>query len=138
MLGLLFSMQRQRFQAGRNHQFQIPFREHGVGIFPVEDFALLGDANVAGKTSRRLGEDGGMSGSAAAADRSAAAVEEAKLYSVFLRRLMQFAMRFIKFPGAGEHASVFVGVGVAEHDFLPASPGIEQRLIFRDRSIGGA
>ena len=43
--------------------------------------------------------------------------------------LMQVAMCFIKLPGTAKHASVLVGVGIAEHDFLPAPPGIEQRLI---------
>ena len=70
-----------------------------------------------------------MSGSAAAAHGSSAAVEEAKLHAMFARGAMQFAMRFVEFPCAGEHAAVFVGVGVAEHDFLPASPGVEQRLV---------
>ena len=128
-LGLVFSLSRQSLQTRRDHQFQIPFREHRVGIFPVENFALLSDANVAGKTSRRLRQDGRMRRSASAAHRSPAAMEQAKLHSIFPRRAMQLAMRFIKFPGAGEHASIFVGVGIAEHHFLPASPGIEQRLI---------
>ena len=67
-----------------------------------------------------------MSGAAAAADGASAAMEEAKLDAEFLRHVVQFAVRFVNFPSAGKHASVFVGVGVAEHDFLPASPGIEQ------------
>ena len=126
----MLAAQRQGFEAGRDHQLQIPFGEHRIGILPVEHFALLGDANVAGETSRGLREDRGVSGTTAATDRSATAVEQAKLHSVFLRRAMQFAMSFVEFPRAGEHAAVFVGVGVPEHDFLPASPGIEQRLIF--------
>ena len=129
MLRLLFASQRQRFETCCDHQFQIPFGENRVGVFPVENLALLGDANLAGETSGRLGEDGRVRGTTAAAHGSTATVEEAKLYSTFLRRLMQFAMSFIEFPRAGEHASVFVGVGVAQHDFLPPSPGVEQRLI---------
>ena len=124
-------MQRQRFQARRNHQFQIPLGEHRVGIFPVENFALLGDANLPGKTSRRLRQNRRMRRSAAAADSSTAAVEEPQLHSMFLRRAMQLAMRFVKLPGAGEHAAIFVGVRVAEHHFLPASPRVEQNLIRR-------
>ena len=68
------------FEAGRDHQFQIPFGQHRISVFPVEDFALFGDADLAGETSRRLGEDGGVRGTAAAANRSAASVEQAKLY----------------------------------------------------------
>jgi hypothetical protein len=55
MLGLLLSVQRESFEASRDHQLQIPFGEHGVRILPVENFALLGDADVSGETSRRLG-----------------------------------------------------------------------------------
>ena len=50
----------------------------------------------------------------------------------------KFAVGLIEFPRAGEHASVFVGVGVAEHDLLPASPGIEQRAGTRDCSRAAA
>ena len=39
-------------------------------------------------------------------------------------------LRFVELPCAGEHASIFIGVGVAEHDFVGASPGIEQGLEF--------
>ena len=44
----------QSFQAGGDHQFQIPFRQNWVGIFPVEDFALLGHADLPRETARRL------------------------------------------------------------------------------------
>ena len=44
---------------------------------------------------------------------------------------MQVAMGFVQLPDAGQHATVFVGIGIAQHDFLPASPGIERRLIVR-------
>src|SRR5579859_162838 len=53
----VFSRPRQGFQARCNHQFQIPFRKHRVGIFPIEHFALFGDPNSAGKTSGWLRED---------------------------------------------------------------------------------
>ncbi len=131
MLRLLLAMQRQCFQARSDHQFQVPFGENRVRILPVEHFALLGDANVPGETSWRLREDCGVGGATTASHGSAAPMKEAKLHSIFLRRAMQLAMCFVQFPRAGEHAAVFVGVGVAEHDFLPASPGIEQSLIFR-------
>ncbi len=70
-----------------------------------------------------------MSWPTAAADRAATTVEEPQFYSMFLSCVVQLAMGFVELPCAGEHASVFVGVGVAQHDFLPSSPGIEQRLI---------
>ena len=57
-------------------------------------------------------------------------MKEAKLYSILLRGAMQLTMSFVKFPGAGEHSSIFIRIGVAQHDFLPAPPGLEQRVIF--------
>ena len=48
---------RQRFQAGRNHQLQVPLRQHRIRILPVENFSLLGDANAPGKGSFWLRQD---------------------------------------------------------------------------------
>ena len=50
-----------------------------VGVLPVEDFALLGDAEFAGEAVHGLGEDGAVGGAAAAAYGAAAAVEEAQV-----------------------------------------------------------
>ena len=41
---------------GGDHHLQVPLRQHRVGILPVEHFALLGDANLAGESADRLGE----------------------------------------------------------------------------------
>ena len=132
--GLRASGARERLQAGRDHDLQVPLGEHRVGILPVENFALLGDANLAGKIADRLGENGGVSGAAAASDGAAAAVKEAQLHVALARGAMQVAMGLVQLPDAGQHAAVFVGIGIAQHDFLPASPGIEQRLIVRRRA----
>src|SRR5215469_13942172 len=113
-------------QAGSDHELQIPFGEHGIGILPVQHFSLFGDADLTGKASRRLRQDRGMRGPAAATDRSPSAMEETKFDAERLRGAMQLAMRLVKFPGAGEHATVFVGIGVAEHDLLPASPRVDE------------
>ncbi len=43
--------------------------------------------------------------------------------------LVQGAVGLVDLPGAGDHAAVFVGVGVAEHDLLVAVPGFEQWLV---------
>ena len=117
------------FHAGSDHDLQVPLGENGIGIFPVEDLALFGDANFAGKIADRLGENGGVGRSATAANRAAAAVKQAQLHVVFAGRAMQFVVGLVQLPDAGQHAAVFVGIGIAEHDFLPASPGVEQRLI---------
>ena len=44
---------------------------------------------------------------------------------------MQATMCFIDFPQAGQHPSILVGVGIAEHHLLPSIPGLEQRQIVR-------
>src|SRR5262249_59758636 len=33
----------QSFERSGNHHFQVPFREHSIGILPVEDFSLFRD-----------------------------------------------------------------------------------------------
>src|SRR5438067_1009870 len=42
---------------------------------------------------------------------------------------MESAVGLPYLPGGGDHAAVFVGVGVAEHDFLAMVPGFEQGLV---------
>ena len=71
-----------------------------------------------------------MSRATAATHGPAAAVKEAELHIVLTSDRVQGAMRFVNFPDAGEHATVFVGIGVAEHHFLPARPGIQKSSIF--------
>src|SRR5262249_36702922 len=91
--------------------------------------SLLSDADSAGEISLWLGQNRGVRRATAASHGAAAAVKEPEFHVTFLCNLMQFAMGFVQLPSAGEHTAVFVGVGVAEHDFLPAPPGIEQWLI---------
>ena len=43
--------------------------------------------------------------------------------------LVEGAVGLPYLPGGSDHAAVFVGVGVAEHDFLLVVPGFEQRLV---------
>src|SRR5215469_18869555 len=71
-----------------------------------------------------------MGWAAAASHGTAPAVEKAEVHTKFFRRLMKCTVGLVEFPGAGKHAPVFVGIGIAKHDLLPASPGIEQRLVF--------
>ena len=80
-LGIARVGPRQRIERGRNHQFEIALGQHLVSIFEVEHLALLGDAQLAVERVHRLGKDGAMRRSAAAADRAAAAVKEPQLYA---------------------------------------------------------
>ena len=117
---------RQRIERGGDHELEVALGQHLVGVFEVEHFALLGDAQLAVERVEGLGEDGAMRGSAAAAHRAAAAVEEAQLDAGFARDHMQVAMRAEDLPRGGQHAAVFVRVGVAEHDLLPVAPTGEE------------
>ena len=94
---------------------------------------MLGDADLAGEAVDRLGEDGAMSGAASAADCASAAVEQAERDAAVVRDLMKAAMGLPDLPGGGDHAAVFVGVRVTEHDLLLVVPGFEQGLV----GVGG-
>ena len=77
------------FETGSDHQFQIPFRQNRVGIFPVENLALFGDANVPGKTSRRLRKNRRVSRPAAATNGPAPTMEESQLDVILFGSLVQ-------------------------------------------------
>ena len=74
------------------------------------------------KRSHRLRHHRAMCGTSAAPDRSAAPMKDSQMNIALACHAMQFPMRFIDFPQAGEHASVFVAVGVAQHHFLSSLP----------------
>src|SRR5271169_1436482 len=98
----------QRVEAGSDHQLETALGEHDVGVLPVQHLALLGDSNLTLESAEGLGKDGAMGWTAAAADRSSAAMKEAQMHAAFARRLVQRAMSAEDLPGAGEHAAVFV------------------------------
>ena len=65
-------------EGGGDHELEVALGEDDVGVLPVEDFALLGDAEFAGEAVHGLGEDGAVGGAAAAAYGATAAMEEAE------------------------------------------------------------
>ena len=89
----------QGVERGGDHQLEIALGENLVGVFEVEHLALLGDAQLAVEGVDGLGEDGAMRGSAAAAHRAAAAVEEAQLDAGLARHNVQVAMGAEDLPG---------------------------------------
>ncbi|MOA42674.1 hypothetical protein D3C78_1647440 [compost metagenome] len=46
------------FQRGRHQQFQVPAAHLGVLVLALDDFALLGQADLAGHRARGLRQDG--------------------------------------------------------------------------------
>ena len=87
---------------------------------------MLGDADLSGYTARRLGEDGLVRRTAAASDAAAATVEQAHTDIVFFEEFDQAQFRLIETPRAGHVAAVFVGIGIAEHDFLNVVAALQQ------------
>ena len=87
---------------------------------------MLCEAQLAGEGVHRLRKDGAVRWASTPPDGAAAAVEEPQLHTTLARDLVQRTVGFVDLPGAGNHAAVFVGVGVAEHDLLPVLPGLQQ------------
>ncbi len=65
-------------------------------------------------------------GAAAATDGAAAAVEETEGDVAVAGYFVEGAVGFVDLPGAGDHAAVFVGVGVTEHDLLMVVPTFQE------------
>ncbi len=108
---------------------KVPLSQHWVGVFPAQYFTLLSDPNLAREIASRLSEDGGVRGASSAPDGAAAAMKDAQIHRTFAGSFVELMLGLVKFPGAGQHASVLIRVGVAEHDFVRASPGVKQRLV---------
>src|SRR5580658_2921725 len=104
----------QRVERCRDHQLEVAFGEDDVRVLPVEDFALLGDAEFAAEAIDRLCVDRPVSRAPAAAYGTSAAVEEAQGDAALASYFMQRAVRLPYLPGAGDHAAIFIGVGVAD------------------------
>ena len=84
---------RQSIEGGGDHQLQVPFRKHYVGIFPVQHLALFGDANFSVEIANGLGVDGAMRGCAAATNGAATAMKQAQIDAAFASDSVEGAMR---------------------------------------------
>ena len=120
---------RDGIERGRDHQLEIALGQDHVAVLKVENLALFGDAELAVEAVEGLGVDGAVRGPTAAADRAAAPVKEPQMDVALARHLMQGTVRLPNLPGGGDHAAILVGVGVAEHDLLLASPAFKQGLV---------
>jgi len=86
----------QRLQASRNHDLQIPLREHRIGVFPGENFPLLGDANLPGEVSRRLRQNGRVRGPSTPSHGPAPSMKQPQIDPALARCLMQIALRLVQ------------------------------------------
>src|SRR5581483_3594399 len=112
---------------GSDQELEVALGEHDIGVLPVEDLALLGDAELAVEAVQRLRIQRTMGWPAATAYRASAAMKEPQRDAAFACDPMQIAVGLPDLPRRGDHAAVLVGVGVTEHHLLPALPCIEQR-----------
>src|SRR5207237_507802 len=120
---------REGFQAGGDHDLQVPLSKSRVSVFPIEHLALFGKANFTGKITDRLSQYRGMGRPSPAPNCPSTTMKETQLHLVLTGRAMELAVNFVQFPNASQHATIFIGIRIAEHDFLPTPPGIEQGLI---------
>ncbi len=71
----LFRLQQARLQRRSGEYFEVAAADFGIGIFARDDFTLLGDPDLAVHRAAGLRDDGIITRPAAAADRTAAAME---------------------------------------------------------------
>ena len=121
-----FDVEQRRLQGGRHQRLQVAVGHPRFGVLGRDHLALLGDPQRPVHRARRLGQDRVVAGSAAAADRAAAAVEEPQPDSGLARHLDQLQLGAVQRPVGGQVAAVLVGVGVAEHHFLALATRMNQ------------
>ncbi len=129
----MLRLQQAGFEGRGGQNFQIVAADFGVGIFAGDDFALLGDADLAVHRAARLRNDGVIARPAAAADRAAAAVEQPQPHAVTLEHFDQPDLGLVEFPARGDEAAVLVAVGIAQHHFLDAAAAVDQLAIIMHR-----
>jgi hypothetical protein len=85
-----FALAQQRgFEGGGSQHFEIAAADFRVRVLGRDHFALFGDADLALHRAGRLREDGLIARAATAADRTAAAVEQAHAHVVPFEHLHQ-------------------------------------------------
>src|SRR5262249_37754503 len=103
--------------------------QDGIGIFPVQVFALFGDLYFAVESPCRLRSDRVVGGSSASAHRSSSPVEQCQLYVALVSHSMETTMCLEDLPRTRKHPAILVRIRVPQHYILPPSPPIEHRHI---------
>ncbi len=119
------------FQRGGEQHFQVAAAGIRVAVLGGNHFALFRQADLAGDGAGRLGQDGVVGRTAAAADRAAAAMEQAQADAVLLEDAGQFDLGLVELPAGSQEAAVLVGIGVAEHDLVLVATAGDQCAISR-------
>ena len=115
-------MQDRRLDDGGQRELDVLLGQAWQEVLVRDHLALLGQLDLAVERAPRLGEDGGVGRAAAAPDRAASPVEEAKPDAVALGDVAKVALAAVDLPLARGHAGRLVGVRVAEHDLLHVTP----------------
>ena len=106
---------------GGRQNFEIVLRRATVGELGRHDLTLLGDAHVAVDGAGRLRGDGAAGGRTTAAHRATAAVEEADRNARVTPDADQPPLCLEELEAGAEESAVLVGVGIAQHHFLPSA-----------------
>ena len=117
-------------QAGCNHDLEVPLRQQRIGILPVQHLALLGDADVSGEIAYRLRQNRRVCRAATPSHGSTATMKKAQLQAALARHAIERTVRLVQFPSACKHSTVFIRVGIPQHDLLPTMPGRQQSFVF--------
>ena len=119
-------LEQRRLQRRGGEDLQVAPPDLGIGILAGDRLALLGDADLPLHRAAGLGQDRLVARAAAAAHRSAPAVEQAQLDAVPAEDVDQADLRLVQLPAGGDEAAVLVAVRIAEHDLLHPAPALQQ------------
>ena len=114
-----------RIHGRRGERLEVPERELRVAVAGPHDLALLGQLEPPGDGASRLGCDRKLQLPPAAADRTAAAMEQRQLDCLPDRHGGEIRLGPAQQPVRGNEPDLLVGVGVAEHHLLPIAPPAE-------------
>ncbi len=112
------AVQHRRLEGSGDGQLEVLPGQDRQAVLVGDDLALLGDLHRPVERAVRQGEHRLVGRAATAADRAAAAVEEAQVDPVPGGDVAQPALRAVDLPLRGRDARGLVGVAVAEHHLL--------------------
>ena len=143
---LLARLRRPRPQRRAQHRagslLEVAQCQRADAVFAVDHLALLGQAQSAVDRTARRGDHRALGLAAAAADRTAAAVEEADVHAAVVRERGQRDLGLLQRPARRDQAAVLGAIGVAQHHHLPIAARGQVRAIHwvgeqRTQRVGG-
>src|SRR5262249_26431201 len=123
-------LQQRRFQRRGGENLQVALAYLGLGVFAGDPLAFFRSADRALDGSAGLRENRLITGTAAAADRPAAAMEQAQFDATAAADLDQRDLGLIEFPSRGQITPILVAVGITQHYFLGPAAALEEAPVF--------